>query len=215
MKPTGRFTMTTINVIEEDNPFLVPLDSPSHEVQIKTTIRDMLAFAKDIAVNSEVSYNKITSMYRQAREWKKSIEAKRKDLVDPFRKQMAIINDKAKDLTDPLDAVIAIANVKSTVYLRMLEEAKKKEDEELRKVASIFDAEDEIYIPPMEKNIRGDGAVLVTTKEKAFRVLDISKVPSKYLVVDEKAIERDLKLGIAEISGLDIFETTKTQLRTR
>ncbi len=207
--------MTTTSIVEEENPFLVPLDQPSHELQIKSTIRDMVAFVKALNVNTEVSYNKVTSMYRQAREWKKSIEAKRKDLVDPFRKQMSIINDKAKDLTDPLDAVIDMANAKSSAYLRMLEEAKKKEDEELRKTAAIFDAEDEIYIPPMEKNIRGDGAVLVTTKEKAFRVIDLSKVPTKYLMIDEKAVERDLKLGIAEIPGLDIYETTKTQLRTR
>jgi len=207
--------MTATEILTEENPFLVPLDQPSHELQIKTTIRDMVEFVKALSVNSDASYNKITSMYRQAREWKKSIEAKRKDLVDPYRKQIAIINDKAKDLTDPLDAVIDMANAKSSNYLKLLEEAKKKEDEQLKKVAAIFDAEGELYIPPMEKNIRGDGAVLVTTKEKTFRVLDISKVPTKYLMVDEKAIERDLKLGVGEIPGLDIYETTKTQLRTR
>lgn len=207
--------MTATEILTEENPFLVPLESSSHEVQIKSTIRDMVAFVKGLAVNSEASYNKVTSMYRQAREWKRSIEAKRKELVEPFRKQMAVINDKAKDLTDPLDSVIAMANVKSTVYLRMLEEAKRNEDEQLRKVAAIFDAEDEIYIPPMEKNIRGEGAVLVTKTEKTFRVIDITKVPTKYLMVDEAAVKRDLKLGVVEIPGLEVFETTTTSLRTR
>ena len=154
-------------------------------------------------------------MYRQARDWKKSIEAKRKALVEPLRKQMAVINDKAKDLTDPLDEVIAIANVKSACYLRILEEAKRNEEAELRKTAALFDAEDEIYIPPMEKTIRGEGAVLVTKTEKTFRVIDITKVPTKYLMVDEAAVKRDLKLGVGTIEGLDIYETTTTSLRTR
>lgn len=207
--------MTATEIMTEENPFLIPLESHSQEVQIKSTIRDMVAFARGLAVNTEASYNQITSMYRQAREWKKIIETKREQLVAPFRKQIAMINDKAKDLTDPLDAVIAMANVKSACYLRLLEETKKKEDEALRKVASIFDAEDEIYIAPMQKNIRGEGAVLVTKKEKTFRVTDITKVPSKYLMVDEAAIKRDLKLGIAEIPGLEIHETTTTSLKTR
>jgi hypothetical protein len=206
--------MTVTEILEED-PFLVPLESPSHEVQVKSTIKDMLAFVKDLVVNTEVSYKKITSMYKQARDWKKTIEAKRKELVEPFRAQIAIINDKAKSLNDPLDNIIEIANIKSAGYLRILEEAKRKEEEEPKKLASLFDAEDEVYVPPLEKTIRGEGALLVTTKEKAFRVLDISKVPTKYLMIDEKAVERDLKLGVAEIAGLDIYEITKTSLRKR
>ncbi len=56
---------------------------------------------------------------------------------------------------------------------------------------------------------------MVTKTEKTFRIIDISKVPAKYLTVDEKAVERDLKLGVGTIEGLDIYSITKTSLRTR
>jgi hypothetical protein len=45
--------------------------------------------------------------------------------------------------------------------------------------------------------------------------VDISKVPTKYLMVNEEAVKRDLKLGIETIPGLEVYEETTTQLRVR
>lgn len=214
MMNTGYMSMT-VEILNEENPFLVPLDTEEYKVEIQTIIKDMRLFTENLVVNSEASYRKMTSIYAQAREWKKSIDAKRKSLTEPLRKQASIINDKAKELTDPLDNVINMANAKANGYLRMLEEIKRQEDEKLREAAALFDSAEELYIPPMEKIIRGDGAVTVTKIEKRFKVLDITKVPTKYLVVDEDAIKKDLKLGIQEIPGLEIWEETTTQLRIR
>jgi hypothetical protein len=202
-------------IMTGENPFLMPLDSEDHKLQIKSVIGDMLAFTEQLLVDSEPAYRKITSLYRQAREWKKMIDAKRKELTDPLRKQTAAINDKAKELTDPLDHVIDLANAKASGYQRMLEEQKLQEEAKLRAAAQLFDAAEEIYIPPMEKTLRGDGAVTVTKAEKRFKVVDLAKVPLKYLMVNDKAIEQDIKLGINVIEGLEIYQTTTTQLRIR
>lgn len=183
--------------------------------EMREVIATRRSFVESLIVNSEESYKKITSLYAEAREWKKAIEARRKQLVDPYRKQMASVNDIAKELTDPLDAVIDMANGKANGYVRMLEEVKRKQEEDLRAQAALFDAADEIYIPPMDNIVRGDGAIAVTKTEMNFRVLDISKVPTKYLMVDEAAIKKDLKLGLSQIEGIEIYETKTTQLRTR
>jgi hypothetical protein len=136
-------------------------------------------------------------------------------MTEPLRKKVSFINDKAKDLTDQLDSVIQMANMKSSSWLRMLEEKKAKEDEELKSLASIFDAEDDLYIAPMVSNLRGDGTILVTKTEKHFKVQDISKVPMKYLMVNEEAIKQDMKLGILDIPGIEIYETKSTKLRIK
>lgn len=188
-----------------------------HEDQgmIKEAIQTKRSFVESLIVNCEESYKKITSLYAEAREWKKAIESRRKELTEPLRKKMSSINDIARELSDPLEAVIDMANGKANGYVRMLEEIKRKKDEQLRAQAALFDAEHDIYIPPMENIIRGEGAITVTKTETKFRVVDLSKVPLKYLMVDEAAIKRDLKLGIPEISGIEIFEEKTTQLRTR
>lgn len=203
------------NAVIEVNPFEVSFEDKNHSLIIRNTIQDMVQFTKDLVVDSEPAYKKITSLYRQAREWKKCIDAKRKEMTEPLRKQTACINDKAKEFTDPLDAVIDMANAKANGYMQLLEDLKRKEEEKLKAAAALFDAEDELYIPPMEKTVRGDGAVTVTKTEKRFRLVDITKVPTKYLIVDEDAIKKDLRLGINEIPGLEIFEETTTQLRMR
>lgn len=188
---------------------------PENLAHIKTVIRDMEIFANSLPSDNEPAFLKLTSLYCQAREWIKEVEVVRKKRVDPLRKEMAAINDKAKEITEPLNKVIEIANHKTSLYQKMLEDSKRLEDEKMRAAAKIFDFEDDIYIPPVEKNMRGDGAMTVTKTEKKFRLSDLSKVPLKYLMVDEKTVERDLKLGIEVIPGLEVYEETTTSLRKR
>jgi hypothetical protein len=183
--------------------------------EIKEVIEERLSYAKGLVVEDEEGYKKITLLYRQARQWKDALEAKRKDLVEPLRKQTAAINYRAKELSKFLDAIIDIANIKAGKYQQLLVEIKRKEEEALREAAKLFEGEEELYIPPMDKTIRGDGAYTITKQEKRFRVKDISKVPMKYLMVNEDAVKIDIKLGIAEIPGIEIYEETITQLRRR
>jgi hypothetical protein len=201
----------SIDIFSEEVPFQLE----NNLVQVKSVIKDMLGFATSLVVDNEPSYKKMTSLYSQARSWKKTVDEKRKAMTEPLRKQTAAINDKAKELTDPLDAVIDLANAKSTSYQRLLEDQRRQEEERLRKAADLFDAADEVYVPALEKVLRGDGASAVTKVEKRFRVLDVTKVPAKYLVVDEKKLIQDIKLGINEICGIEIYEETITSLRVR
>lgn len=202
-------------IVLDENPFEGSLNNLNHETIVFNKIQSMLEFAMSTVVDNEGAYKKITSLYSQAREWKKCLEAKRKELTEPFRKQINIINDTAKKLSDPLDYIIDQANDKANGYVRMLEDLKKKSDEDLRAAASLFDEELDLYIPPLEATIRGDGAIAITKTEKHFRITDITKVPTKYLMVDEKAIKQAIKLGITEIPGLEIYEEKTTQLRKR
>ena len=205
-----------IETIVPEASFEVALDEHTSGVIVREVISDMVQFTRALVVDSDVAYKKITSLYRQARDWKKVIDGKRKEITEPLRRQTAALNDKAKELTEPLDAVIELANSKANGYLSNLEALKRAEDEKLRAAAALFDAEEELYIPPLEKSaVRGDGAVAVTKKELRFKLLDISKVPAKYLALDEMAIRKDLALGLAEIPGLEVYEETVTSLRVR
>jgi hypothetical protein len=167
-------------------------------------------------VVDEWGYKKVTSIYSNAREWKKSIEEKRKAIGEPLRKQLAKVNDSAKSLTDPLDQVIHIANAKASSYQKLLEEQKKEEALSLKQAAALLDiSEDELYIQPLDSTLRGEGATATTTVKKKFKVVDMAAVPRKYLMVDEKAIERDMKLGIDNIDGIEFYEEKQTTLRVR
>jgi Na+/phosphate symporter len=205
-----RFAMS-VNIFTEETP----VNLEENTLQVKKVIADMLSFASALVVDTEQAYKKITSLYSQARSWKKCVDDKRKAITEPLRKQVSSINDKAKELTDPLDAVIDLANAKATSYQRLLEEKRLEEEQKLRKAADLFEAADEVYVPALDKVLRGDGASAVTKVEKRFRVIDLAKVPAKYLMIDEKKLLIDIKLGLNQIDGIEIYEETITTLRVR
>lgn len=204
-----------IEIFELENERNVPCQDEVEQLDVKKHISQLVLDLRGIVVKDEKSYRTMTSHYKCAREWKNIVEAKRKEMVEPFRKEISAINDKAKGLTDPLDEAIEIANHHATLYLRHLQDLKRAEDEKLRKAAALFDAEEDLYIPHLETKIRSEDVTITTKTEKQFRVVDISKVPRKYLTIDEEAIMQDIKLGVGEIPGLEISETTTTRLRVK
>lgn len=195
-----------------ETAFEVSFSNPLCETLIKNTIRDMVEFTKSIEVVDETTYKKITVLYKQAREWKKHIDTKRKEATEPLRKQTSAINERAKDFTDPLDTVIELANLKTSTYMKRLESAQSAEEQKLKAAADLFDASDDILVP-MVKPVRGEGASVITKVEKHFRIIDADKIPKKYMIIDEQAIKRDIALGVLDIPGIEIFEEKTTKLR--
>lgn len=186
------------------------------EKQMKVVIQDMVAFTKDLVVDNDQSFKTATQVYKQARDWKKIIEEKRKAAIEPDRARIAAINDKAKELTEPLDFIIDMTNVKSNGYQRLLEQKKKEEEEKIKQAAEALDISfEDVYIAPQSSTIRGDGAIATTKVEKRFRLVDLSQVPLEFLMLNEAKVKSSIKLGINTIPGIEIYEEKVTQLRSR
>jgi hypothetical protein len=178
--------------------------------------KGMLSFASDMIVDNEESYKKITALYSDARKWKKYIEERRTQVVAPLRAQINKVNDTAKELDAAFDSVVHIANIKANGYQKLLEERKKAEELSIKEAAALFDiGEDEIYIAPLDNNLKGSGATASTVVKKKFKIVDANLIPRKYLMIDEKAVERDIKLGLDQIDGLEIYQEKQTTLRVR
>lgn len=182
---------------------------------VTKVVSDLSAYSKSLIVEDEANYLKMTAIYRQAKDWRKIIEARRKELTEPLRKELARINDKAKEITDPLDEVVEIANSKTNKYMGLLEEAKKEKEARLNAIGALWGCDEEVSLEPVKKIIRGEGAMMIKRSEKRFRLVDIEKVPKKYLALNEEAIKRDLKLGVDAIPGVEIYDEITTQLRVR
>jgi len=199
----------------EDNEFLLSLPQDEYKVTCKDALNDVLKRIQDTIPNHEQAYNFLTSIYAKARDWKKAIETKRKELTEPFRKEVIRINDKAKEVSDPIDRIIDLANLGASNYMKFLEDKKKQEEEKAQIAYDLFDLKEFAVVAEVPKSIRGEGAMTVTKTENKFRVTDMNKIPEKYLQVNEALVLRDIKLGITEIEGLEIYQETTTQLRKR
>jgi len=95
-----------------------------------------------------------------------------------------------------------------------IEAARKKAEEEAKAV----EIEAPVVVPPVvpkaENVARADtGAAAFQRKSWEFEVEDIGNIPREYLLLDEKKVRDAIRMGIRNIPGIRIFETTKTVLR--
>lgn len=183
-------------------------EAPSVVDQVQVAVNDLLALAKGLEVLDDGAYKRATFLYTKAREWRKTVEDKRKKLTEPMRRQTAMVNDHAKLLTEPLDEVINITNSKCSEYQERLQ-AQQSEDNWLVELL------DGGAIQSKIEPINGAYAVMSVKTVTKFRVLEGHKVPPEYLCVDEEALERAIKRGVREIPGIEIYEEKQTSLRTR
>lgn len=199
----------------DEDPFVLTLTDEQKEAEVKAYITDMMKAVTGIVPTSETAYMEVTRIYKRAKEWSKAVEDTRKKLNEKPRQEMNYNNDRAKQLSDPLDQIISIANAKTSQYQLMLEEKKREAASKIMEAAALFDVEDQVYIPEVKNTLRGDGALAVVREEKKFRIVDESKIPDRYWMVNEAAIKSDIKLGVREIAGVEIYIEKTTQLRTR
>lgn len=180
-----------------------------------TDVADAAKIIKDFKIEDQGALDWISKIYKSARRCKNQIEAERKELTEPLRGEISVINLKAKRLLEPVDFVINMANAKVAAYEAARAEQKRLSDLALREEADLFEAGESLYIPPLQKNIEAQEATAITKVEKKFKVVNDDEVPRKYLKIDEDAIKQDIKLGIQNIPGIEIWEETKTTLRIK
>lgn len=194
-----------IEVLRKESTFYLQLVDENHQAKICSLI-DKISFASSLVVDNESAYEDIKQLYQQARDLKKVVEDNRKKRTEPFREEISDINAHAAELTTPLDRLIEIINKKTDAYLTMLENRQVKEELDWFEMPA-----DE---PPF-KPTKATKTTVTTKTDRTFKVVDLSKVPLRYLMIDEYAIKKDLALGVFEIPGLEIQETTTKKLRLK
>jgi len=181
-------------------------------------LEDLESQRKHLAVlipSSEVAFHSASDFYAQSAHTLKEIDFVRKRRNQPHQDKINEINDEARVFTDILKEIQQIAKQKCEAYQKMLEERKAEEQKNIEEAREIFGIENDLASPHLPPVLRAKGATLFTRTVRKFRIVDSSKIPSKYLKVDEEAITQDIKLGIQEIPGLEIYEEKVSQMRSR
>lgn len=189
------------------------LENPS--LRIKDRLNGLLEFARGLSMKSEEAFSAITSLYSDSKNWEKRIEFARKEANEPDQTRINARNDKAKELLGPLKEIQHVSKLKAEEYQKLLESVKKEEEEKIREAIDMLGIEDMPYLAPLDKSIRTEKAMVYTRTVRKFRIVDQSKVPSKYLKVNEDMVKEDMELGINEIPGIEFYEEQTTTLRTR
>lgn len=175
-------------------------------VLLKQQSESIVEFARALEIKDAESEKEAADYLLKAKNTYNSLENKRKSFVDPINKSLKTINGFFKAYTEPLKEVEFTIKRKIGAYRVTLENARKLEAEELAKQLQAPVAEVQEMMVATPTTIRTESGSVSTRKVTKFRVVDWKIVPIKYFVFDERLVRNDIKLGITEIPGVEIYQ---------
>lgn len=182
---------------------------------LKESLQSIIANASALEVTNEDHFFKMTSLYAESKNWEKRIEFIRKEANQPDQERINFRNDRAKEILTPLKQIQTIAKQKCEKYQLILEQRKLEEQKKVQEAVDLLGLDEVPTVASVDKYQRGDGAIMYTRTVRKFRTVDLSKVPSRYLQLNEDMVANDIGLGVSEIPGIEIYEEKVTQLKTR
>jgi len=209
---------------------LEQINTTNLELQIKDTQEK----SNNILITNEEQLLQATDFLGNVKKLYKNAEEERKEITKPLNDSLKAINKKYKIITEPLLALESKLKTLITAYLKNKDEQDRKIVEEERKLLEAKRIEleeqeknankEELALIETQKNsleqqeilnmvdnklnnqIRTENTLISKKKVWKFDVVDIYKIPNKYLILDEKKVAEDIRNGIIEIEGLKIYQ---------
>lgn len=199
--------------------------------------------AKNFVVADDDGLERATDMVKVIKNGKSHLEKRRKELVGPYNEQVKTINNTFKKIGEMADGATSTLSSQMTQYhlqvevrLRKEEEDRRKleaeklksQEEELREKAALENQDVEAEMEKVQERqselagpiiatpksvSRGDFGSSSVRKTWTFDLKDITKVPARYLQLNEKAVRNAIGVGIRNIAGLEIFQKSTTIVR--
>jgi hypothetical protein len=179
--------------------------------------------ANSIEITDDESDVVAAEFLAQVKTARKRVDELRHWFTDPLEAQKKAIIARFKATDAPLEQAQKIVGGKHIAYTRAKEEAARKEQERLRKLAearqerAVKRAEEKgleapvpvIPMPTIEappKTIHTAAGAVTTRKVWRHEVVDFAALPEEYKVADEVKLGKVVRAGVREIPGVRIFE---------
>jgi phage gp36-like protein len=188
--------------------------------QIESKCSRILKKAQKIEVMDDKTVEDASTGLKVVRDLKKTIEEKRKFFVKPLNDHVKRINEFFKTFSFPLDQADRILKKKILDYQQLKRKQMEKEKERLQKKIKkaeesktgvlslrLKQKQEEIEKELTSRTVKYDSGVKTITRKKwTFEIVDISKIPREYLMVDTVKINQAIKQGVREIPGVKIYQ---------
>ena len=138
------------------------------------------------------------------------LESERKEITAPLNESLKVVNDRYKTLTVPLKELKEKIEKMILDYRRIEEEKRLEEEARLIEMSGNELATITNSVPAIIETKLGSTSFI---KKWTFKIVDVSKISRKYLMVDETKIKEAISSGEREIKGVEIFQIE--EMRTR
>jgi hypothetical protein len=183
--------------------------------------------AQMIVVKDEKTLKEATEFLGKVAKAKKQLEERRQFFVKPLNEQIRKINEFFKVRIMTLENAENIVKNEILKYREEVEKARKQQEELLKKQyeKELKKAQKKgLPLPPpmpqitlqqQEKTVETDSAQVTARLVWDFEIVDESKIPREYLMVNEKAIRAAIKAGVRDIPGVRIFQKEELAVKTK
>jgi len=177
------------------------------EVQTKAK-RDatkLAAVADSIMVTTSAQEEKAYDALTQIKTALKTVEAERKKITAPLNQSLKAANVMFKTLSEPFKTADSIIRQKILDFREEQEEKARKEQERREKIQAAHEAKGhQTYdLEEVEPEVAQETK---TVKRWTYEVLDESKVPEAYKMLNSSAVWIAIRAGVREIKGLRIYQ---------
>lgn len=161
-------------------------------------------------IASQSDFAKAGDVLKLAKNKIKQIDEKRREYTDPLLKQQKLIKADFDQAAEPYVAFVAELENKMTVFhdaeQARLDAEQARLDAEAAKTTDV----NGVLVPIVNdiKSSHGDIATTTVRKVTRGRLIDINAVPTKFLMLNEKALNAHIKEGGACPSGIEYYEET-------
>jgi len=162
------------------------------------SIDGLVKKSQSFEVSSQETSKQALSMALQARDIRKAIDSKRIELNKPALSFQRAVNAFSKTIDGKLRSIEQTLQSKIQNFDIERKEAHKA-----------------VGIAPPETKIKIEEGGTYTQTVWEFTVVDESKIPREFLMVNEKAINESIRKGVRKIDGVEIKSKEITRMRRK
>jgi hypothetical protein len=175
--------------------------------QIKVSVSPIIKESEVYTVTCIEDVEKASAFVTRVYTTIKDIEAKRIAITAPLNKSLSETNAMFKEIVFPLEQAKAKVSNAIMEWKRAENMRIAKEEERRRAIQRAHEAQGhEVAKPVVMEKPKATIANTQTRKVWRFKIVDESKVPSRYRVIDTAIIGQDVRAGIRSIEGVEIFQ---------
>lgn len=175
--------------------------------QMEKGIAPLVQNAQSLVIRIVEDENSALAILGRIKEMQKQIEDKRTSITKPLNTALKEANKLFKALSEPLDWADSIIRDKIINFHRKREEqAEKQKQRLLEKAEETKDDEKANELIEKAETLTPNVGETTVAKRWTYKVVDLFKVPHKYLVIDSAKVRDAIRDGVREIPGLEIYQ---------
>ena len=184
------------------------------ELQVlEKQVSPLVSQADGYKIDSVEAVDEASIFLKKVRDTERSIEAKRLEFTQPLNQSLRAINATFKKLKEPLFQARMLLTGKIVEWKTAESQRLEKEEARRRKIQEAHEKKGHEVKAPVVMD-RPDNKIGNTQTRKVwtFKVVDFSKMPDEYKMLNNVAVNQALRDGAREIKGVKIYQEEKLSI---